>query len=111
MLFEIPFYATTDSKKYEVFFRPTATADWTADPTAAELWIELEAWGHATNNFRKITKSTGVIDMNGSTTFTALDVTVGPAQAGVAYLRGYYAKTKESGKANTFFWDVVPVVS
>ncbi len=111
LLFEIPFYATTTSKKYEVFFRPTATADWTADPTASELWIELEAWGHATNNFRQITKSTGVIDMNGSTTFTALDVTVAPAQAGVAYLRGYYAKPKESTKANTFFWDVVPVVT
>ena len=111
LLFEIPFYAITASKKYEVFFRPTATADWTTDPTALELWIEIEYWGHASNNFRKITKSTGVIDMNGSTTFTALDVTVAPAQAGVAYLRGYYAKTKESGKANTFFWDVVPVVA
>jgi len=111
LLFEIGFYATTSSKKYEVFFRPTATTDFTADPTATELWIELEAWGHATFNKRKVTKSTGVIDMNGSTTFTALDVTVAPAQAGVAYLRGYYAKTKESGKANTFFWDVVPVVT
>lgn len=111
LLFEIAFYATTTSKKYEIFFRPTATADWTADPTASELWIELEYWGHASNNFRRITKSTGVIDMNGSTTFTALDVTVEPSQAGVAYLRGYYAKTKESGKANTFFWDTVPVVT
>ncbi len=111
LLFEIPLYATTASKKYEIFFRPTATADWTADPTAAELWIEIEYWGHATNDYRRILKSTGVIDMNGSTTFTALDVTVAPAQAGVAYLRGYYAKTKESAKANTFFWDVVPVVT
>ncbi|MEK0325474.1 MAG: hypothetical protein QQN63_07200 [Nitrosopumilus sp.] len=110
-LFEIPFYATTDSKKYEIFFRPTATTDWTADPTAAELWIELEYWGHASNNFRRITKSTGVIDMNGSTTFTALSVTVAPSQAGVAYLRCYYAKTKESSKANTFFVDPIPVVT
>lgn len=111
LLFEIPFYATTSSKKYEVFFRPTATADWTADPLAGELWIELEYWGHATNNFRRITKSTGVIDMNGSTTFTALSVTIAPSQTGVAYLRGYYAKTKESSKANTFFFDIVPVVT
>jgi len=111
LLFEIPFYATTSSKKYEVFFRPTATDDWTADPTATELWIELEYWGTAANNHRRITKSTGTIDMNGSTTFTALDVTIAPSQAGVAYLRGYYAKPKESGKVNTFFWDIIPVVT
>lgn len=111
LLFEIPFYATTDSKKYEIFFRPTATADWTNDPSASELWIEFEYWGHASNNFRRITKSVGVIDMNGSTAWTALDVTIAPSQIGVAYLRGYYAKTKEAGKANTFFWDIVPVVT
>lgn len=111
LLFEIPFYATTSSKKYEVFFRPDATANWTADPVAAELWIELEYWGHATNNFRRIVKSAGVIDMNGSTAWTALDVTVAPSQVGVVYLRGYYAKTKESGKTNVFFCDPLPVVT
>lgn len=110
-ILEIPFFATTTSKKYEVFMRPTATADWTADPTAAELWCELEAWGDADNNFRQITKSTETIDMNNSTTFTSLSVTVAPAQAGVAYLRCYYAKTKESAKANTFFVDPIPVVT
>ena len=110
-LFEYGIFATTASKKYEIFFRPTATADWTADPTAGELWIEVEFWGHASNNFRQIVKSTEVIDMNGSTTFTALSVTVAPAQAGVLYLRAYYAKTKESAKANTFFCDPVPVIT
>ena len=110
LLFELPIYATTDSKTYDIYFRPTATTDWTNDPTASELWIELEAWGHATNNFRKITKSTGVIDMNGSTDWQALSVTVAPAQAGVAYLRAYYCKTKEAG-ANIFFVDPIPVIS
>lgn len=110
MVFEIPIYATTDSKTYEIYFRPSATGDWTNDPTASELWIELEAWGHATNNFRKITKSTGTIDMNGSTSWQALSVTVAPAQAGVAYLRCYYAKTKEAG-SNIFYVDPVPVIS
>ena len=110
-LFEYGIYATTASKKYEIFFRPTATADWTADPVAGELWIETEFWGHASNNFRQIVKSTEVIDMNGSTSFTALSVTVAPGQAGVLYLRAYYAKTKESGKANTFFCDPVPVIT
>ena len=110
MVFEIPIYATTDSKQYDIYFRPNTTAEWTTDPTASELWIELEAWGHATNNFRKITKSTGVIDMNGSTAWQALSVTVAPAQAGVAYLRCYYAKTKEAG-ANVFFVDPIPVIT
>ncbi len=110
-LFEIPFYATTSEKTYSVYFKPTATADWTADPTASELWIEAEYWGHASNNFRAILKSTGTIDMNGSTSWAALTVTVTPAQAGVLYLRGYYAKTKESGKANTFFCDPLVDVS
>ncbi len=110
-LFELAFYATTESKQYDVYFRPTATADWTADPTAGELWIEAEFWGHASNNFRRILKSTGVIDMNGSTAWAALSVTVAPAQAGVLYLRAYYAKTKEAAKANTFFCDPLPVVT
>ena len=109
-LFEIPIYATTDSKTYDIYFRPTAAADWTANPLAGELWIELEAWGHATNNFRQITKSTGTIDM-ADTTWNKLTVTVAPAQAGVAYLRVYYAKTKESGKANTFFCDPIPEIA
>ena len=110
MLLELPIYATTASKQYDIYFRPNTTAEWTTDPTASELWIELEAWGHATNNFRKITKSTGVIDMNGSTAWQALSVTVAPAQAGVAYLRCWYAKTKEAG-ANVFFADPIPVIS
>ena len=104
-LFEYGFYATTNSKTYTVYFRPSATADWTADPVVGELWIELEYWGHASNNFRRITKSTGVIDMNGSTSWQTLTVTIAPAQAGVAYLRCWYAKTKESGKSNVFFCD------
>jgi len=110
-LLDIPIYATTASKTYEIYFRPTATTDWTADPTASELWVELSAWGHATNNFRKVTKSTGTIDMNGSTAWAALSVTVAPAQAGVAYLRVWYCKTKEGGKANTFFMDPIPVIT
>ncbi len=111
LLFEHAFYATTDSKQYDVYFRPTATNDWTADPTADELWVEAEYWGHVSNNFRRITKSTGVIDMNGSTSWAALSVTVQPAQAGVLYLRVYYRKTKEAAKANTFLCDPIPVVT
>ena len=110
-IFEIPFYATTASKTYTDYFKPDDTTEWTDDPTADELWIELEAWGHASNNFRKITKSTGTIDMNGNSGWQSLSVTVAPAQSGVAYLRCYYAKTKETGKNNIFYVDPIPVIS
>jgi len=110
-LFEHAFYANTDSKTYTVYFRPNATADWTADPLATELWIELEYWGHASNNFRRIIKSTEVIDMNGSTDWQTLTVTVAPSQSGLAYLRCYYGKTKESGVTNNFFCDPRPEIT
>ena len=106
-VFEIPIYATTDSKTYTVYFN-LPDANFTADPTASELWIELEAWGHATNNFRKITKSTGTITSDGN--WNSLTVTVAPAQAGVAYLRCWYAKTKEAG-SNIFFVDPIPTIT
>lgn len=110
-IFDIPIYATTSPKTYDIYLRPTATTDWTADPTAAELWIEIEYWGHASNMLRKIVKSTGTIDMNGSTAWQALSLTVAPAQSGILYLRLWYAKTKESGKANTFYIDPLPVIT
>lgn len=107
-LFELPLYATTSSKTYTVYFNLPA-ANFTAAPSAIELWIELEAWGHASNNFRKITKSTGTVAADG--TWDPLTVTVAPAQAGVAYLRCYYAKTKEDGKDNIFYTDPIPVIT
>jgi hypothetical protein len=110
LILELPIYATTASKQYDIYFKTNDTANWTDDPTAAQMWIELEAWGHATNNFRQITKSTGVVDFNGSTAWQALSVTVAPAQTGVAYLRVWYAKTKEAA-SNVFFVDPIPVIT
>ena len=106
-LFELPIYATTDSKTYTVYFN-LPDANFTVDPTATELWIELEAWGHATNNYRKITKSTGTITSDGN--WNSLTVTVAPAQAGIAYLRCYYCKTKEAA-SNIFYCDPRPEIA
>lgn len=106
LLFELPIYATTSSKTYTVYFASDTTTEWTSNPTAGELWIELEYWGHASNNFRRITKSTGTVDFTTDTDFDqTLAVTIAPAQAGVAYLRCYYAKTKEAAKTNIFYVD------
>jgi len=106
-LFELPIHATTDSKTYTVYFN-LPDANFTVDPTATELWIELEAWGHATNNYRKTTKSTGTITGDG--TWRALTLTVAPAQAGVAYLKCYYCKTKEAA-SNIFYCDPFVVIT
>jgi len=106
-LFEIPIYATTDSKTYTIYFN-LPDANFTTDPTAGELYLEFEAWGHATNKWRKITKSTGTIIGDG--TWRALTITVAPALSGMAYLRCYYAKTKEA-ESNIFYVDPLPVIS
>lgn len=112
LLFELPIHATTVSKTYTVYFASDDNADWTADPAANELWIELEAWGHATNDHRRIKKSAGAVDFSTDTDFDqSLAVTVAPAQAGIAILRCFYAKPKEAGNANVFYCDPIPVVS
>jgi len=111
-LFEYPIYADTTSKQYDVYFNSTSTSHFTNDPTASELWIECAYWGHTNNNYRKLTKSTGVLDFNGSTSWVNLSVTCQPSQAGILYLRGYYGKSKESGAddSNEFFVDIKPVI-
>lgn len=100
LLFEYPIYQAVAAKTYTVYFLLPA-ANFTIAPLATELWIELEAWGG--NNHRKITKSVGVIIADG--TWRTLTVTVTPNQAGVAYLRGYYCKTKEAVVSNIFYTD------
>jgi len=111
ILLEIPIFTDTTSRKYEIFMRPDLIASWTDDPTAAELWLEGDFWGHPTNNFRKLTRSTGVLDFNGSDAWQSLDVTVAPSQQGLGFLRVWWAKPKESGKTNVFFIDPKEVVT
>ena len=111
-LFDYPIYADTSNKQYTVYFNATSTADWTANPTAAELWIECEYQSASTGTTtRRIKKSTGTVDFAGSTAWQSLNVQCQPAVAGPLYLRGYYAKPKELGKLNQFFIDVAPVIT
>jgi len=108
-LFEYPIYADTSNKTYSMYFMSPSDT-WTANPTNSEFWIECGYYSSASNAQRKVTKSTGALDFNGSTSWQALSVTCQPAQSGVLYLRGYYAKTKEAG-TNYFYMDVAPVIS
>lgn len=111
-IFEQVHYLPASATTLTVYLKPDSTAEWTADPTAAQLWLEVEAWGHASNNFRKITKSTDTIDMNGTSGWQALSVSVTPAQADrSARVRLWYAKPKESGKTNIFYVDPLIVRS
>ena len=110
-LLDLPIYSEVGQKTYKIYFKSSATANWTANPTASELLIEIEHWGHTSNNFRKITKSTATLNFTGSTAWQSISVTASSAQAGMAYLRAYYAKGKESSKSNLFYIDPNPVIS
>lgn len=112
-LFEYPIYTNTSSKQYDVYFRVgTSTTEWTTDPLVTELWIQCEYWAHDTNatSTRKIKKSTGVLDFNGSANWQNLSVTCQPSQTGILYLSGWYAKTKEDGQSNIFLVDNTPII-
>lgn len=109
-ILDYPIYTDTSSRTYTVYVNSTSTASWTNDPTATEFWLECNFYGHATNAHRKKTRSTGVVDFNGSTAWLSLSVTCQPAQNGVLYLRMYYGKPKES-QNNWFYVDLTPVVS
>ncbi len=95
----LPASATTLS----VRMKTAATANWTANPLAGELYIEVSYFGHATNNYRRITKSTGTVNFAGSTAEQTLSVAVTPGQAGIARVRLLYGKPKESAKSNVFW--------
>ena len=112
LLFEYPIYTDTTSRDYQVFFKSDTGTPFAASPTADELWIECEYWGHATNNHRRLLKSTGTVDFTTDADFDqSLTITCAPSQAGILYLRGWYAKTKEGGDDNIFFVDPQPVIS
>lgn len=116
-LFEYPIYADTSNKQYSMYFRPqvaTGTLGFGVSPTNSQLWIECEYWGNnATSNSvysRNLIKSTAVINAS-STSWQALSVTCQPAQEGILYLRGWYAKTLETGNSNILLMDVQPQIT
>lgn len=110
-LFEYPIQADTTNKTYTVYFMSPSDT-WTVNPTASELWIECEYWDFGANSAssRKVKKSTGTVDFNGSTAWQSISVTCQPTTTGILYLRSFYAKGKEAG-TNLFYVDVAPVIS
>lgn len=104
-------YADTTSRTYTFYVKTNATSNWTANPTADELFIEAMYWGHASNNFHCVKRSTATVSLTTLTTWQAIAITVAPAQAGKLFLRLVYGKAKESAKSNELFIDPDPVVS
>lgn len=102
-IFEYPVYLPAAERTITAYFKSSGTGNWTDDPTATEFYIELEYWETSTK--RKRIKSTGTCDFNGDdSSWHSLTVTATPAQAGVAYIRCWYGKTKEAG-SNIFYAD------
>ena len=112
-LFDYPIYTDTTSRDYQIFFKAgTTTVEFATSPTADEVYIECEYWGHASNNFRRLIRSTGTMDWTTDADFDqSLSITCNPSQTGILYLRGWYAKTKESTFDNVFFVDPRPVIT
>lgn len=109
VIFEYTLRHDTDPFTVDVYMRPDNTGDWTADPTADQLFLEVSYRLHATNKSMYDHRSTGVIDMNGSTAWQKLTVAATPGQVGNALVRLYYGKTKEAG-SNEFHVDPRPVI-
>mgnify|MGYP001604990112 FL=1 len=120
-LFEYPIYANTTSKTYTMFFNSTSTSNFTVDPLTStavgsstpELYIECEYYNTTTdaNRILKRSNTANDVDFNGATTWQDIAVTCQPAQTGILYLRGWYAKPKESSVTNWFYMDTTLVVS
>ena len=114
-LFEYPIYAASNTPyTYTMYFKQastTTTSDWTADPTASEMWIEAEYYADTVDADRKLTKSTGTVDFNGTNDWLSLSVSATTTQDGILYLRGWYGKPRETGKENSFYMDIKPVIS
>lgn len=101
-------YLPASSKTITVYFNLPA-ANFTAAPTASELWVELEYLLDATNAGRRVLKSTGTVAADG--TWDPLTVTATPSAAGEAIVRVYYCKTKEGGDSNYFYVDPEPTIT
>lgn len=112
-LFEYPIYADTSSKTYTMYFNSTNTAQFITDPltqtavgsTTPELWIECEYYNDSSDADRILKRSNTAndVDFNGSTDWQDISVTCQPTQAGINYVRGWYAKPSDG--YNAFYMD------
>ena len=119
LIFEYPFYLSTNSRTYTVKLRPdegdgSSRFKFSANPTGSQCWLEMEFWQStpATARLaqvRKIKKSNSETEF-GVDQWQSLSLTVTPKTEGVGYLRLYWGKPREANKVNTFYVDPKVVV-
>lgn len=120
-LFEYPIYTDTTSRTYTMYFNATSTTAWTVNPLTAtaagsstpELYIECEYYNDSSDADRYLKRSNSAsdVDFDGSTAWQDISVTCQPTQNGILYLRGWYAKPKETGASNMFYMDTTPEIN
>lgn len=118
-LFEYPIYTDTSSKTYTMYFRSASSSSFTVDPltqtavgsSTPELYIECEYYNDATDADRMLKRSNTAADadLTGNVDWQDISVTCQPTQAGVLYLRGWYAKPREAS-TNQFYMDTTPEI-
>ena len=102
----IPIYfPDAGTKTVKFYFKTANTTDWTANPTAEELYIEVEHLVHSSNVSTSIKRSSETLDFINSTEWQSISVSLTVGQSGLAYVRILYSKTKESAKSNVFYFD------
>ena len=123
MVFEYPFYLSTNSRTYTVKLRPDdgsgveagdSRYSFSQNPTGKECWLEMEYWESTSvidqlRQSRKIKRTDSSIEF-GTSGWKSLSLTVTPLTEGVGYLRLYWGKKRESNKVNTFYVDPKVVV-
>lgn len=101
----VPVYLTAGSKTVSFYFKTASTADWTSNPTANEFYIEVEYLADSSNVTNSLKRSTGTLNFTGSTDWQALSASFTTGQAGLAYIKLIYSKTKEASVSNIFWFD------
>jgi hypothetical protein len=108
---KINLHKSTVKKTYKVFFKSDATTNWTANPTASELFLELEFYDTSSHTYKRTDVSTGTLNFTGSTDVQYLTISATPTVSGIGILRVVYGKPKESGKSNEFKIDPVVAIT
>ena len=119
LIFEYPFYLSTNSRTYTVKLRPdegdgSSRFKFSANPTGSQCWLEMEFW-QSTPATARLAQVRTIKKSNSETEFgvdqwQSLSLTVTPKTEGVGYLRLYWGKPREANKVNTFYVDPKVVV-
>lgn len=116
-LFEYPIYTDTSSKTYSMYFMATSSTAFNSAPftstqtgsSTPELYIECEYYNETSGADRFLKRSNTASAFAADGTWDPISVTCQPTQAGILYLRGWYAKPND-GRSNRFFMDTTPVI-